>query len=250
MHTEEKYLRELYEKIKYDPDLFNIYFHDHHVIVTAKTSNASNPINQFFMYKTLYDTIIDIDKKTKKSFSHALKWEYKSDTTKFSMISSPTKEENEAIYYTENAMFRTSILWDLLAQLYNVRYNGNNNPEKVHYGRLFDCESHRNNPNPIATKIHEYLTEKDDTDGAYNEFWSGNHKYVKKYRNKLSHRNSPNVFTISNYDIQCRMPMRYVLKRLIEDYVRVSEFINSMLEEIMIEYDGDFIEKLIPVDEN
>ena len=61
----------------------------------------------------------------------------------------------------------------------------------------------------------------------------GNHKYVEDFRNKMTHRNSPNIATFSNYDFELRMPMRYVLKRVIEDYIKASEFINAMLEKIL-----------------
>ena len=69
-----------------------------------------------------------------------------------------------------------------------------------------------------------------------NEFWLGNHGYVTEYRNKMTHRNSPNVPTISNYAFELRMPMRYVLKRVIEDYTKVSEFIKLLLDEIIDDY--------------
>ena len=83
------------------------------------------------------------------------------------MIGPPSPEEEEAIYYTENAVFRTSSLWDLLAQLYNVEYKDNQNPEKVYYRTLFHNDTQGKRPNPLAQKIHSYITEVEDEEHVY-----------------------------------------------------------------------------------
>lgn len=237
------YLRNLIESVQYDSDLFKVYI-GREKIILGFTSPASknNVYRSFFIYKTLYDTITDLDCKIKKSFDLALHWEYSSDIEHFSMFSPPCAEEKEAIYYTENAVFRTSVLWDLLAQLYNVKYKKNTNPEKVYYHALFHNETQGKHPNPLAQKIYKYITEVDEEEeedqiSEKEEFWKGNHEYISKYRNKMTHRNSPNVTTISNYDHNYCLPMRYVLKRAIEDYVRASEFIKQILNEIVSEFD-------------
>ena len=100
------------------------------------------------------------------------------------------------------------------------------------------CGGHKH-PNPLAQKIYKYITEVEEENPIYKkgEFWKGNHEYVSEYRNKMTHRNSPNVTTMSNYDLELRMPMRYVLKRVIEDYVKASKFIKQVLNEIVSEYD-------------
>ncbi len=232
MHEEEKFLRNLVSKITYDPDLFKIYISKSEYIFGCVYNNGED--DGFFIYKTLYDTIVDLDQKIKKSLDLALRWEYRSNKDKFSMVSPPTAREREAIYYTENAVFRTSALWDLLAQLYNVRFNDNKNPEKVHYSNLFHNGAQGKQPNLIAKSIYEYISEVEPENPKYekSDSWLGNHKYVVDYRNKMTHRNSPNVASMSGYAIELRMPMCYVLKRVIEDYVKASEFIKIMLEDI------------------
>lgn len=92
-----------------------------------------NPDKSLFVYKTLWDTIVDLDRKIKKSFDLALGWEYRSNINKFNMVGLPSAKEEEAIYYAENTAFCTSALWDLLAQLYNVKHKRNNNQDKVYY---------------------------------------------------------------------------------------------------------------------
>lgn len=236
MHEEEKHLRFLYENIQYNPDLFKIYVGEGKYIMGYSSNDSNyNPDNSFFVYKTLYDTIVDLNNKIQKSFNLALHWEYSSDIDKFNPVKMPSIEEKEAIYYTENAIFRILTLWDLLAQLYNVKYKLIEDPSKVYYTQLFHNEAQGKHPNLLAKQIYEYISEKEPEDQMYekNDFWLGNHNYIKIYRDKMTHRNSPNVVTISSYDIEFRMPMRYVLKRVIEDYVKVSEFIKVILTEII-----------------
>lgn len=236
MHEEEKHLRDLCKGVQYDPNLFKVYVgEDKYIMGYMSPSPDDNPDKSFFIYKTLYDTIVDLDCKIKKSFDLALHWEYRSDIDRFNMVSAPSAEEEEAIYYTENAVFRTSALWDLLAQLYNVKYKNNRNPDKVYYHTLFHNDTQGKSPNPLAQKVYAYITEVEEEDRVYEngEFWVGNHGYVSEYRNKMTHRNSPNVPTMSNYAFELRMPMRYVLKRVIEDYVKASEFIKQLLDEII-----------------
>lgn len=232
MHEEERFLRQLIASVAYDPDLFKIYIGNDKYIFGYVSTNGDD--DGYFAYQTLYDTIVDLDRKIKKSFDLALHWEYRCDINKFNMISPPSVEEEEAIYYTENAVFRTSVLWDLLAQLYNVRYNNNKNPEKVFYSTLFHNATQGKNPNLFAQSVYTYLSEIEPEDHIYqkHESWIGNHKYVVDYRNKMTHRNSPNIASMSSYDIELRMPMRYVLKRVVEDYVKASEFIQLMLKDI------------------
>lgn len=236
MHDEEKILRSLISKVQYDPDVFKICFGDGEYIMGCFSMDEK--CKSFFIYKTIYDTIIDLDRKIKKSFDLALQWEYRSTIDNFNMVERPNVEEEEAIYYTENAVFRTSSLWDLLAQLYNEKYHNNIDPDKVYYNTLFHNDTQGKRPNPFAQKVYAYITEKESENPNYktDEFWAGNHKYVSDYRNKMTHRNSPNITTMSNYDIELRMPMRYVLKRVIEDYVRASEFIKLMLIEILSDF--------------
>lgn len=233
---EEKKLRELINKVTYNPDLFKIFIGENKYIMGCLEPHQE--ANKFFLYKTLYDTLVSLDKNIKKSFDRALKYEYNNtDIDKFSPVKKPTPGEEEAIYYTENAVFRLSALWDLLAQFYNVKFNNNKDPEKVNYYTLFHNDAQGKRPNQFAKKIYKYISKEENEESQCegDGLWKGNHEYVRNYRNKMTHRNSPNVATISNYAFEMRMPMRYVLKRVIEDYVRVSEFISEMLNIVTAE---------------
>lgn len=235
MQKEEQKLYELINSVEYNSDLFKIKTGEDTFVFGAVLASPSD--NSFFMYKTIYDTIVDLDEKIKKSFAMAIQWEYRFDIKQFSMIGQPSEEEKEAIYYTENALFRTSVLWDLMAQLYNIKYKNNSNPDKVYYSMLFHNDTQGKHPNPFAIDVYSYITEAEDPEYVYEECeeWKGNHAYISSYRNKMTHRNSPNIATISSYDIELRMPMRYVLKRSIEDYVRASQYIQKLLGIILKE---------------
>ncbi len=67
---------------------------------------------------------------------------------------------------------------------------------------------------------------KDDTDV---EHWEGNYTFVKAMRDKMIHRNSPNITVISNFDIELHMPAIYSLYRIVEEYRQVSFFIIEYL---------------------
>ena len=235
MTKEEKSLHTLVDSVQYDVNLFKVYIGENKYIMGYVSATPED--NNFFVYKTIYDTIIELDEKIKKSFDLAIEWEYRSDIEKFNMVSPPSIQEKEAIYYTENAIFRTSVLWDMLAQLYNIKYKNNQHPEKVYYTTLFHNEAQGKHPNSFASDVYLYLSEIENEEHIYGEgeTWKGNHKYVTDYRNKMTHRNSPNIATASNYDFELRMPMRYVLKRSIEDYVQASKFISQFIDVLLVE---------------
>lgn len=89
-HEEDRRLRWLYESVQYDPNLFKAYVGgDKYIMGYMSPTLDDNPAISFFMYKTLYDTIADLDGKIKKSFDRALRWEYSSDIDHFNMVSSP-----------------------------------------------------------------------------------------------------------------------------------------------------------------
>lgn len=137
-----------------------------------------------------------------------------------------------AIYYTENAIFRISVLWDLLAQLFNLKEGLGKPFEKVYATQLFHDTQQGKHPHPFAVKVYSYMQQQDNSDV---EPWEGNYTYVKEFRDKMTHRSSPNISSFSNFAQELRMPMMYVLKRVIEDYKQASEFISEIIKEILSE---------------
>lgn len=76
----------------------------------------------------------------------------------------------------------------------------------------------------IRLTKYNYINEDNNTyiDGK----WKGNHKFINNHRNKMTHRNSPSITSMSDVDFNFENPTNYILKRLIEDYTVVSEFIS------------------------
>ena len=72
---------------------------------------------------------------------------------------------------------------------------------------------------------------KKDCEGA----WKGNHDFMDEYRNKMTHRNSPNVAVASNLDLNLKHHPTFILKRMVEDYVQAFRFIGDILKESMEE---------------
>jgi hypothetical protein len=82
----------------------------------------------------------------------------------------------------------------------------------------------------LVANIYSYLSELNDISGSGR--WLGNHNYIKEYRNKVTHRNSPDIFSLSNFDINFKESPRFVLKRLIEDYHQAECFLKQIINYI------------------
>lgn len=240
------YLKDKYLNIKYDNNRFKLYLEGGEKFICGIISGDGEkaPFSNISRYKTIYDTLKDIDWKVKLSFENALKYSYSKEVQEdFNIIGPGSKEEKLSYYYTENALFRTSTLWDILAQLFCEFYNIQIEKEKIYYNRLFNIKNkkyyHDHKINQIekindfkehAMIINNYLNEADNTN--LKGEWRGNHKYTNECRNKMTHRNSPNITALSDYDLAFKDHPSFMLKRIIEDYYVVSKFISEILDEI------------------
>ena len=81
-----------------------------------------------------------------------------------------------------------------------------------------------------ASEINDYLNESDDTNCEGE--WKGNHLFVNGIRNKMTHRNSPNIAVMSDYDMNFKHHPVFIIKRILEDYVTASKYIGEILDEI------------------
>lgn len=198
--------------------------------IISGVNSAAAPISKLMQYKTLYDTLKDLDYKIKISFTKAIEYAY-SDRLDFRQFQESSMEETYAYYFIENALFRTSSLWDLLAQLYRLYYNIEIEARSVYYKNIFNqklnyCDSFKDQ----SKEIDGYLKQRDDT--QCQDEWKGNHGYANACRNKMTHRNSPNVASISDFDVNLKQHPAYMLKRIIEDYSTASKYIGEILNEI------------------
>lgn len=85
--------------------------------VLANSSVKNKP--DYFAISSIYDTIIDLNEKIKYSFYMAISCEPSESLEDHVWFGKPQDNEITAIYYIENMVFRTAIMWDMLAQLYN-----------------------------------------------------------------------------------------------------------------------------------
>lgn len=253
LQNEVDYLFEKYNNIVYDPDKFTIFLDDDKFLFgVLSPENDESHLSKEMQYKTLYDTLIDLDAKIKFSFDNALKCSYQRNLIdNFSIHKRGTSEETLAYYYVENALFRTSSLWDILAQLYCLFYNIKIPKNYIYYNKLFDTSNEpyykRYSINEIDNfeevkekfdSIHNYIVEADNWQKSGE--WEGNHDYVNKFRNKMIHRNSPNVPTMSDFDFNMKDEPRFMLKRIIEDYNRVSIYLKEIIDRVYEQHFSKF----------
>lgn len=252
LNEEINYLRMKCSEVSYSPNRFKLFIgEDRYLFGVISSKDKSSPFSKLMKYKTIYDTLIDLDWKIKFCFDKAIEYAY-SDTLqkKFSMIITECEEERLAYYYIENSLFRISSLWDILAQLFCLYYNIKIPTNDIYYNKLFNQErkdyyrkysiykiKNFEEFKEQAHNINSYLNQKDNT--QLEGEWKGNHRYINKWRNKMTHRNSPNITTMSDYDLNFKSHPTYMLKRIIEDYSVVSKYIDKILNTIEAEYIKD-----------
>ena len=239
--NEIEYLKGKILSIKYNEDRFQISLGGDKYIfgVTSPIGKETN-ISKLMQYKTLYDTLFDLDWKIKLSFHEGIKYAYSDPVQNdFSLFTINSEEEKLSYYFIENALFRTSSLWDILAQLYCLYFSVQISQDRIHYKKIFNPNSsHATNFKSAAAKISQYINQEDNTD--LDGEWEGNHKFINDLRNKMTHRNSPNVATLSNYDLNLKNHPTFMLKRIIEDYVTVSNYIEEILNNIEQQFINKF----------
>jgi hypothetical protein len=229
-----KYLLDTVNGVQYNKKRFKVMIGEEKYLfgIVSGVNSAAAPLSKLMQYKTFYDTIGDLDYKIKISFTKAIEYAYSDRLQEdFSLFQESSMEETYAYYFIENALFRTSSLWDLLAQLYRLYYNIEIEAHRVFYKNIFNptlnyCDSFKGQ----AKEIDGYLKQSDDTER--HEEWKGNHGYANDCRNKMTHRNSPNVASMSDFDINLKQHPAYMLKRIIEDYSMASKYIGKILNEI------------------
>lgn len=229
---EAEYFIKILDSIKYTPNIFTITVSEEKVIIGALTPDEP-PIQKFFSIATVYNSIVDVNDKIQFSLRESIKLPEELEQKDWNPIKDTNEKEWRSIYYMENAIFRIEILWNLLAQLFNLAKEIGKDNTKIHTKQFFhDCQQGKK-ASEFAKKIYNYMILEDNCDV---EPWEGNYEYVKNYRDKMSHRNSPSLTSFSNYDTAIREPTLYVLKRVVEDYLFVSAYIQELVDEIIPKY--------------
>lgn len=232
-----KEFKKQYNSILYDDKKFRFYIEGSVKYIFGSTTpeDDNSIVGKVSEYRTLYDSLMSTDEMIKFSLDKAIEYTYTHNILlNFNPFSEDNAEEKVAYYYLENAVFRELNLWDLLAQFYCLHYKIDKDKNKIYYNKIFNPRSpHSNKFKKEAVEIEEYLKEKDTIENfETNDSWIGNHQFIVDFRNKMTHRNSPNKTTISNFDINLKTHPTVILKRLIEDYVVVSKYLNHILSVI------------------
>lgn len=206
--------------------------------------------SKLFEMQTVFDTIVDIDMKIKYSFQNSMEFAYSKEIIdNFNPMIEVTIPERTAYYFIENAIFRVSTLWDLLAQLYNLQYDVGMKPKEIQYNKFFKghpCIKGRRKKTILhnLSKIEKELLPiknylKQDDNINLEDLWEGNHKYLNEIRNQMTHRNGLSVVSYSNFDLNLKSHPQFMLKRIIEDYYIVSKFILSILDTALNDLNKD-----------
>lgn len=231
MEKELEMLKAQVKSVMLDDKIFEVRFGEDRIVFGAIKNKDGEKEPDLFSFKTIYESIYDAHLKINLSFYSACEYNLIELSKKHSFIKPRDEDEKMAEYFIENMAFRVSILWDLLAQLYNELWQINIPIDKLYYSRFFNNEAEKEPCNFIAKRIHDYLIEEDDTTDD-TKHWKGNHTYLVDYRDKMTHRNSPNISTISGFDRNLRLPAIFSLKRITEDYLQVLEYIQEAVDEI------------------
>ena len=138
-------------------------------------------------------------------------------------------EEFLAYYYLDNAIFRVSSLWDMLAQLYNIILDLGLDIHKINYGKFFKSKK---DAFKEFKDISDYLDEPipENMDYESKEIWKGNHKYLHEYRNMQTHIKTKSLTGLSNLDINIKDHPIVILKRVTDEYYTICGFIQEALQ--------------------
>lgn len=233
----------LYE-LAYGPDFgegyFDIPLADGIYAIGASCKNED--MKRLYGFKAYYENIVDLSKKIRISLSSAQGNDCLFSDDGYCPFDKPGRQELFGTYFAENIAFRVSVLWDILGQLYNLKFQCGYNEENLHYKRIFhNCAQKGEN---FARKVEQYLSEDDETGPEGDtEQWRGNHKYLSNFRNALTHRNSPNITAITSTINNIRPPVAYSLKRILEDYYVVCGFLQELLVSVHDEFFGAEVDK-------
>ena len=209
-------------------------------VIASDSNHLMQELDKISTYRTLYDTAYDLASKIAFSLKNAIEYSYSKEVlNQFDMIHTGGKEEWIAYYNIENALFRIESLWDILAQIYNVKYSLRENIKNVYHNRIFsDNKKYVNKywnsgvPSEVQT-ITNYIREEDDTEVVEGK-WKGNYKYVNSLRNTMTHRLSISRSSLSSYAFcHLKSSPHFILRRTAECFAMLQNFTLNSFQNII-----------------
>ncbi|MEE1002801.1 MAG: Cthe_2314 family HEPN domain-containing protein [Acutalibacteraceae bacterium] len=225
-----EYLKELINAVVCKPNIFRIKIANSDKFIFS-ISTSDTLTTQWYDMSALYDSICEIDREIKYAFNQVVKYNLSTTLNDYDPFKKLNDKEFEALYHTENIVYRVSVLWDLLAQVCNVVFETRCDVKRINYNKYFEKYSTGENANEFIKKIKTYIDDEEKDEDV--NPWPGNHKFLNNYRNDKTHRVSPNITSISSFGFSLRPPIMYVLHRTIEDYYMVSSFLCEIINEFI-----------------
>jgi hypothetical protein len=210
-------------------------------VISPSTSSFANELDKISQYKTLLDTVGDLTTKISFSLQNAIEDTYSDEVlNQFDMLYTGGEKEWSAYYNIENALFRIEALWDILAQIYNIKYSLEKDIKNVYHTHIFSKQDRwikkywaSGVPSEINA-IANYFEEADNTD-IIGGMWKGNYRYVNSLRNDMTHKFSISQSAFSSYAFALRSHPSFILKRVSECFSVLQDFIYEACENIMEE---------------
>lgn len=210
-------------------------------VISPANTDFLNDLDTISRYKTLFDTVSDLTFKISFSLRNAIETAYSSDVlNEFDLLQIGGESEWSTYYYIENALFRIEALWDILAQIYNVKYALEDDIKNVYHSRIFSNKDRWVNkywksgmPDEIKS-IMDYFMEDDNTD-ITESAWKGNYRYVNSLRNDMTHKFSISRSSLSSYAFELKNHPSFIIKRVAECFSVLQGFIWQVCESIMEE---------------
>ena len=154
------YVENILSTIKYENNAFSIYRGEQ---VKLGTIVDDIPAAQdFFNYATIYNSIVDISNKINYSIRCAANYAEDLNPELWDPFQTPSEGELKAIYYVEDGIFRVETLWDLLAQICNIKFEINIPSNKIYVEPFFKELKKQERASVFATRVSNYMNSKNE----------------------------------------------------------------------------------------
>lgn len=211
--------------VNYEDDMFKLWVEDGRRVMVMTPKGSDSPAGKATAFRAIYETVLDLNWKISVSLRIAAEYVLK-QKQEFNPFSPMDDIQKGAVYYIENALFRTTSLWDMLAQgyreLYGITKNFKNNKidiDHVNYKKFFDPKK---TPHPgfeeKAQEIYKYVTDEN------------RHGIVNELRNNMTHKFSPNISVMSDYVVNLAYPLDVQVEAILEDYIAVSTYLKELFD--------------------
>lgn len=192
--------------------------------------NITEEVKNYFEYNHFIESINDLSKKTKLSIVKCLEAYQKVNYYKYNPMNNCLSEnEQDAYYYLENALFREIILWESLAQLYNLYFDMKKDVTKVSYKNVIKKLLEENHSEIDFKTLYDYINEKYNMHNPTLE--KGIHDCICQYRHQMTHRYSIAVTSLSfNTNLRSMPDLIYKIGK---DYNIVIKYLKQIIDMII-----------------